>query len=116
MGIMGYRRRTSLLAGLTVAQISEFSLILIALGYSIGHISGETVGLVTLVGVITIFISTYMILYSGWLYRILSKPLRLFEKKNPYRETMINSLTDEKNTEVIVAGLVNMAVVFLTMF
>jgi len=62
MGLMGYRRRTSFLAGLTVAQISEFSLIVAALGLSIGHITTETVGLITLVGVVTIFISTYMIL------------------------------------------------------
>lgn len=50
MGYMGYRKRTSLLSGLTVAQISEFSLILAALGLSLGHIDEETVGLITLVG------------------------------------------------------------------
>ena len=38
MGYMGYRRRTGFLAGSTVAQISEFSLILGALGLSLGHI------------------------------------------------------------------------------
>ena len=38
MGRMGYRKRTSFLAGLTVAQISEFSLILGALGLSLGHV------------------------------------------------------------------------------
>src|SRR3546814_7135579 len=32
MGAMGYRRRTGFLAGLTVAQISEFSLIFMAMG------------------------------------------------------------------------------------
>ena len=32
MGAMGYRKRTSFLAGLTVAQISEFSLIFMAMG------------------------------------------------------------------------------------
>jgi len=39
MGVMGYRRRTSFLAGLTVAQISEFSLIVASLGLGLGHIS-----------------------------------------------------------------------------
>ncbi len=38
MGAMGYRRRTGLLAGLTVAQISEFSLILAALGVQLGQL------------------------------------------------------------------------------
>lgn len=65
MGVMGYKKRVSFLAGLTVAQISEFSLILAALGMSNGHIDEETLGLITLVGLITIGLSTYIILYSG---------------------------------------------------
>jgi len=87
MGILGYRRRTGLLAGLTVAQISEFSLIVAALGLSLGHINPETMGLITLVGVVTICLSTYMILYSDVLYRYLAGPLKIFERKVPYMET-----------------------------
>ncbi|MDX9701666.1 MAG: cation:proton antiporter [Candidatus Auribacterota bacterium] len=107
MGIMGYRRRTGFLAGLTVAQISEFSLIVAALGLSIGHINQETMGLITLVGGITIFASTYMILYSGSLYRILSGPLKIFELRNPYRETSIDELKDDTSVDVILVGLGN---------
>ncbi len=54
LGLMGYRKRTGFLAGLTVAQISEFSLILGALSLSLGHIDTDTMGLVTLAGLITI--------------------------------------------------------------
>jgi hypothetical protein len=86
MGWLGYRRRTSFLAGLTVAQISEFSLILGALGVSLGHIQGETLGLITLVGLITITLSTYMILYSQRLYGLLAPWLRVFEREVPHRE------------------------------
>ncbi len=105
MGIMGYRRRTSFMAGLTVAQISEFSLIVAALGMSIGHIALETMGLITMVGVITILISTYMILYSNKLFNLLSKPLNLFEKKNPYRETKLDSSSVLKKFDMILIGL-----------
>ncbi|WP_409330469.1 cation:proton antiporter [Trujillonella humicola] len=83
MGFMGYRKRTSLLAGLTVAQISEFSLVLAALGLSLGHITADTVGLVTAVGVITIALSTYMILYSAALYARLAPLLSVFERARP---------------------------------
>lgn len=107
MGVMGYRRRTGFLAGLTVAQISEFSLIVAALGLSIGHITKETVGLITLVGVVTIFLSTYMILYSYPLYRVLSSPLKIFEKRNPYREAAIDNLTETEAVDVILVGLGN---------
>ncbi|GAB3197547.1 Kef-type K+ transport system membrane component KefB [Pontibacter aydingkolensis] len=88
MGLMGYRKRTSFLAGLTVAQISEFSLIFAALGFNLGHINQETVGLITLVGLITIGLSTYMIIYSHTLFAWLSPILSIFEKKIPYREDM----------------------------
>lgn len=37
MGAMGYRKQTGFLAGLTVAQISEFSLIFVAMGVSLGQ-------------------------------------------------------------------------------
>lgn len=108
MGIMGYRRRTSFLAGLTVAQISEFSLIVASLGLSLGHISQETMGLITLVGVATIFLSTYMILYSGQLYNLLAKPLKIFERRNPYREAAIDTPSFKMpEVDVILIGLGN---------
>ena len=107
MGIMGYRRRTAFLAGLTVAQISEFSLIVSALGVSIGHITEETMGLITLVGVVTIFLSTYMILYSYPLYRVLSSPLKIFERRNPYREADIDTFAETEAVDVILVGLGN---------
>jgi Trk K+ transport system NAD-binding subunit len=90
-----------------VAQISEFSLIVAALGLSIGHISSETVGLITLVGVVTIFISTYLILYSGQLYAFLSTPLKIFERHDPYRETAQNTPQATVSVDVILVGLGN---------
>ena len=106
MGFMGYRRRTSFLAGLTVAQISEFSLIVAALGLTLGHITDETMGLITLVGVVTIFASTYMILNSGKLYRWLEGPLRIFERRDPYREA-VDDIPPEllPRVDVILVGL-----------
>jgi Kef-type K+ transport system membrane component KefB/uncharacterized UPF0146 family protein len=86
MGVMGYRRRTGFLAGLTVAQISEFSLILGALGITLGHIDKETLGLITMVGLMTIGLSTYLILYSHPLYNRVAGWLKIFERKIPRRE------------------------------
>jgi len=83
MGLLGYTKKTNFLAGLTVAQISEFSLILVALGVKIGHLSPEILSLMTLTGLITIGGCTYMTIYSDKLYHKLSKHLGLFEKKKP---------------------------------
>jgi Kef-type K+ transport system membrane component KefB len=80
MGMLGYTKRNSFLAGLTVAQISEFSLIFISLGISVGHLSKEVLSLVTVVGLITIAGSTYMILYADKLYVLLERYLSIFER------------------------------------
>jgi len=81
MGIFGHTKRNGFLSGLTVAQISEFSLILVALGVSVGHLTNETLSIVTAVGLITFAGSTYMIMYSGKIYPALSKYLSVFERK-----------------------------------
>lgn len=104
MGYMGYRKRTGFLAGLTVAQISEFSLILAALGLSLGHLDRETVGLITLVGLITISASTYMIIYSHSLYERLAPYLGVFERKVAHRE-LDGSAGDDRNMDVLLFGL-----------
>jgi Trk K+ transport system NAD-binding subunit len=79
MGQMGYTKKTGFMAGLTVAQISEFSLIMIAVGVKMGHLPISALSFMTAIGLITIAGSTYMILYSEQLYRRMSKYLGFFE-------------------------------------
>ena len=97
--IMGYRKRTSFMSGITVAQVSEFSLILSALGLKLGHINEETMALIAAVGIITITTSTYMIVFSDKLYSKLSPLLSFFERKNPRKEY---SFEDNKKPIILV--------------
>lgn len=105
MGVMGYRRRTGFLAGLTVAQISEFSLILAALGLTLGHVDRETMGLVTLVGLVTIGLSTYLILYSHPIYERIAPLLAVFERREPVRERASEPVGVDAGTEIVLFGL-----------
>ena len=105
MGVMGYRKRTSFLAGLTVAQISEFSLVFIALGHALGHVGLEAVGLTTLVGIVTIGLSTYMIVYSATLYRWLAPFLTPFERRRAVREDHLAEAGEAPERPVILCGL-----------
>jgi Kef-type K+ transport system membrane component KefB len=106
MGLMGYRKRTGFLSGLTVAQISEFSLIFMAMGLTLGHVSKDALGLVTLVGLITISISVYMITYSHGLYQKLEPWLALFERRKPFREEALEQQpSSEQSYDVILFGL-----------
>lgn len=105
MGSMGYKKRTGFMAGLTVAQISEFSLILGSLGVSLGHIDNQTLSLITLVGTITIGASTYMILYNHIIYRWVGSWLGIFEKKRPYREEILPNVQISPKTNFLIFGL-----------
>jgi Kef-type K+ transport system membrane component KefB len=105
MGAMGYRKRTGFLAGLTVAQISEFSLIFVAMGVSLGHVADDALGLVTMVGLVTIAVSTYMITYSHHLYALFEPYLGLFERKGTPREPSEAGTHQGKGYTVILFGL-----------
>ena len=99
MGIEGFTKRTGFLAGLTVAQIGEFSLIVAALGVKVGHISNEILSLITLTSLMTIGICTYLVLYSNKIYPFLSKYLSIFEKKKIKEKRKI-----DKDVEAILFG------------
>ncbi len=105
MRFMGYSRRTGFLAGLTVAQISEFSLIFTAMGLSLGHVSDEALGLVTLVGLVTIAASTYMITYSHQLYEWAAPVLAALSPKAAPKEEAGQTLAGASGYDVIVFGL-----------
>jgi Kef-type K+ transport system membrane component KefB len=105
MGFMGYRKRTGFMAGLTVAQISEFSIVFVAMGITLGHIGDQALGLTTLVGLVTITVSTYMILYSQPLYERLAPWLRVFERSSPFRELAEQRSGDAPVPDAIVFGL-----------
>ncbi|HEY0856797.1 MAG TPA: cation:proton antiporter family protein [Albitalea sp.] len=106
MGYMGYRKRTGFHAGLTVAQISEFSIVFVAMGITLGHVDVTALGLTTLVGLITITVSTYMILYSQVLYARLAPWFGLFERKRPFRELAAERApSDRPAAQAVVFGL-----------
>lgn len=99
---LGYRNRTSFLASVTVAQISEFSLILMAVGLSLGHVTNQMVSLVAAVGIVTITASSYLILYGNKIYIFCEKFIsKIFPEKkhDPY---VINR--DSLKDHVILVG------------
>ena len=81
MGIMGYTKRTSFKTAVTMAQISEFSLVFVIVGNRNGLISSNLVSITTMVALVTITISSYLIIYSEKIYLLLKTPLSIFEKR-----------------------------------
>lgn len=102
MSAMRYPVKVGFLAGLPAAQISEFSLILAALGLNLGHITNATASLITLVGLITIGGSSYLIVYSHQIYDRIAPWLSVFERK-PGRKPETHDPRDD--VDVILFGL-----------
>lgn len=73
IGRMGYEKRTAFLTSVTVAQISEFSFVFAAAGLSAGLIDEAILSLIGMVGLVTIAVSVYMILYNHQLFEILDR-------------------------------------------
>jgi Kef-type K+ transport system membrane component KefB/Trk K+ transport system NAD-binding subunit len=94
MAIFGYTKRTNFFVGTTLAQISEFSLIVLTLGVAMGHIGGEILSTLTLTGIITITLSTYMIIYSNGFYKKMSKFASIFERRRIKKERKIKKEYD----------------------
>jgi Kef-type K+ transport system membrane component KefB len=86
--LQGYTKRTNFLVGVTLSQISEFSLIVVGMGLTAGHISGEISTTVTLTAILTIAFSTYLMTYSKNIYNKIatSKFLDFFERKKVKRK------------------------------
>ncbi|MBI5038069.1 MAG: cation:proton antiporter [Candidatus Kerfeldbacteria bacterium] len=89
MGMLGYRKKTSFFISVTTAQVSEFSLILMAMGLAIGHVTNREVSLVTMVAVFTMMLSTYLILHGHTVYKRIQNYLNIFEKKNAHEKVVI---------------------------
>lgn len=87
MGMLGYAKRVSFKAGINLSQISEFSIVLVVLAAGVGLVRPEISAIMTLVAIITIATSTYLMHYDDELFAQFDRiKLRLFEKEVVYKE------------------------------
>jgi len=94
MAMMGYTKRTNFMVGTALAQISEFSLIILALGVVSSQLAPDILSTLTFTGIITITLSTYLISYSNGIYSKLSGILSVFEKSNLRKNKRIDKQYD----------------------
>jgi len=81
MKLFGYKKRTGFLTGISIAQISELSLILVFIGFTLNALTQEVLSLTILIAIFTIALSSYSIFYSEKIYKFLSPVLTIFDGK-----------------------------------
>lgn len=101
LAAMRYRSRVALETGLTLGQISEFSLILAALGLGVGHVDEEVVTVLTVVALLTIAATSFLFGYREAIARRLAPAFSALERAGPLHDTP----EDEPSPEVVVFGL-----------
>ncbi len=77
----GYTSRTSFLTGMYLGQLSEFSLIIVAHGMLLGHVSSHLLSLTILLATISIATTSYLIKYQQKIYGYLSADIEFLEKR-----------------------------------
>ena len=86
MGVLGYTKRTTFMTGLSVAQVSEFSLLLLLLLQKSNLVPEQALSLMMMVAVITFTASTLLFQQADRLFRLCSPLLRVFERAHAYQE------------------------------
>lgn len=97
----GYKDKTSFLTAISLAQLSEFSLIIGALGVSLGVISTPMFSTIILATIITMGITPYFISYKDKFYKLFEYPISLFNFL-PVREKSEHKAIDKK--EILLIG------------
>lgn len=80
LGALRYTKRTSFKTAINLSQISEFSIILVVLAHVSGLASDKLSAVITLVALVTIATSTYLMQYDNQIYAKLERLLRIFER------------------------------------
>lgn len=92
LGALRYTKLTSFKTGIHLSQISEFSIVLVVLANEFKLVDGRTTSIITLVALITIATSSYLMKYDDALYQRFAKLLSIFERKTVQERKQKHSL------------------------
>lgn len=103
LGIFGFRKHTMFQASLNLSQVSEFSLVMLLVGFKAGLVSQSTLSVMAAVGVLSIVISSIMVSQSKWIYNWTLPLVKFFEsKKRHFLE--IEAAEDVENHIVVIGA------------
>ncbi len=84
MGFLGYTKNTSFKTAVSLGQVSEFSLVFVILGSKAGLVSSNVLAILTIVALISIAVSTYLIIYANTLFTLFEEHLSAFERRKKH--------------------------------
>lgn len=103
LGGMRFRKHTIFKVSLSLSQISEFSLILVFVGYSSGQVGEGALSSIALTAIITMAVSSVFITKGDFLFRKLGKYLKVFESRNTV-ESILDTREDLLSGHILLLG------------
>ncbi len=86
MNLLGYRTRTSFYTGLSMGQVSEFSLVVLVIAKNYNFINNQVFAVVLIIMLVSICFSSYLLLYSERIYKFIKPFLKLLEIRKIKKE------------------------------
>lgn len=102
LGIYGFRKHTMFQSSLNLSQVSEFSLVMLLVGFKAGLVSQSTLSVMAAVGVLSIVISSIMVSQSRRIYNFTMPLIKFFESKK--RHFLEIEAVEEVENHVVVIG------------
>ncbi len=96
-----YTKKPAFLTANALAQVGEFSLIIAAQGFQLGHISQDLFSVVTVIMLASITTTTYFMEYEDKLYKFLQRPLHFFDR---FTTEGLEYLPTENKPSIILCG------------
>ena len=98
LGFLGHTRKNNFLTWITLGQISEFSFLIIAMGITSWYIKDPTIlSMITIVGLVTIAGSSYLVIYGEKIYHLCKPILSLL----PWVRNKEAKKINKKNYDII---------------
>lgn len=94
MRLFKYTKRTSFRVGVNLSQISEFSIILAVVATAADIIDEKLTAIITLIALLTITISTYLMQYDTAIFAALERRFAWFREAEDHREKNVNDTYD----------------------
>ncbi|MBI2176647.1 cation:proton antiporter [Candidatus Woesearchaeota archaeon] len=99
-----FGNRTAVLSSLQLGQVSEFSLIIVASGVALGHISNQFFTITALLTMATFALTAYAIKFDNAIYSAISPFVQVFERLSS-KEKHLNNIAEKPKGHIIVFGV-----------
>lgn len=101
-GIFGFRKHTMFKTAINLSQVSEFSMIILLVGFKTGLVSQSALTVIALSSVLSFIASSLMISQGNKIYQVVSTFVAFFERK---RSSIIDNSVEKKlENHVVVIG------------